>query len=78
MKYPLVHIEFEDICTTPGWHQFPVTFSPTIATIVGYVVKKDRKHIILASGFVDDEYGDQTVLRRSLIVKMKVLRDADT
>jgi len=75
MKYPLVKVTFEDVVTNPGWHSFPVKFHPTIATIVGYILHSDRKHIVLASGFVDDEYGDQTVIPRGLVRSVKRLKD---
>jgi len=76
MKYPLVKVTFEDVVTNPGWHSFPVKFHPTIATIVGYKVLNTKTHIVLASGFVDDEYGDQTVIPNGLVRSVKRLKDA--
>lgn len=74
MKYPLVHIEFEDISTNAGWHEFPVSFTPVIGTIVGYIVHRNKNHVILASGFIDDEYGDQTIIPKALIRKIRRLK----
>lgn len=67
MKYPLVKVWFEDICTDPGWHSFPVVFGQTVGTIVGYLIHEDGNHIVLASGFIDEEYGDQTVIPLGLV-----------
>ena len=74
MKYPLVKITFEDVVTVPGWHRFPVEFKPTLATTVGYILLQSRTHLVLASGFVDDEYGDQTVIPRSLVRRIDRLK----
>lgn len=75
-KGELVELTWEDSAHAPvGWHDADSTLRPVIATSVGFVHRKDRSHVILASERTDSgQVAGLTSIPRSAIRKVRKLR----
>ena len=77
MKYPLVHIEWDDASDLDfGWKQ-DEDLKPTeeIITSVGFLVKETENHIVLASCVAADGFHNgHFQIPKALIKEQKTLR----
>jgi len=77
-KFRNVLVEYEDIVLNPDWVQRKVVMKeekPFIVRLVGFLIKVDKRFIILANRYSEDEdkVGGYYVIPRGSIRKMNYL-----
>lgn len=72
-KCSLVEIEWLDHAGKAGW-QRDVEITPMICRTVGYLLKDDKKFIVVTQDLTEnDSYGYQMCIMKNCIKSMKVL-----
>jgi hypothetical protein len=71
----IVEVIWEDIVTTSGWEAHRKR-GPDVAECrtVGYVVMRDKKHIVLVSSWSSDERMSKTTIPMGVVVSITELR----
>jgi len=70
-KGTLVTVKWKDAAALPGaWYSSPETLEPINATTTGYLVKKNRKLVILAISKHSNGYGGLWVIPMSWVTKI--------
>ena len=74
-EYERVAIFWEDATSSSSWVSISEAEAsvPAIVFSEGYVVKKAKSFIVLASSFSDDHLGDEIVIPNKLIKKIEKL-----
>lgn len=74
MEYNLVEVYWEDIQTYSGWNSEPPPhYKPSSCVSAGYVIRADRRVLVLAGGFNEDSYMEVTAIPTGVITGVKVL-----
>lgn len=76
MKFQLIEIHWDDAATDHGWeHSDDVVASENIAITIGWLVKENDKHLVIASTVCDDGSCNGRInIPKGMVVKKKVLR----
>ena len=77
MKYPLIHIEWDDAGADNSWLTVEdcEVDSGTVTT-VGFLVKETKRHVIIASTYWDNTVNATIQIPKAMIVSRKVLKRA--
>ena len=76
MKFSLIEIHWDDAATDHGWeHSDDVAAVENIAITIGWLVKENDKHLVIASTVCDDGSCNGRInIPKGMVVKRKVLR----
>ncbi len=76
-KRRLLLVKWDDVSSYTGWIDIDEAkySKPFQAKMVGWEVHRDKKNLILATGFAGDECNGRRVIPRGCIKSVKVLKE---
>lgn len=76
MKYPLAVVEWEDAAHEFGWQEGVIPEPKTvIVRSVGYVIKRTKKHILLAQSIAEDNHAQTLQIPKGMVIKVKNIKE---
>ena len=78
MRYPLVHIEWDDASADNKWVSVDdIEIDDGTVTTIGFLVKETDKHIVIASTCWGSDVNAMMQIPKAMIVSRKILTEAD-
>jgi hypothetical protein len=73
-RYPLVEIKWDDAAASNSWERTEnMSLDPQIVITVGFVVKENKKHMVIASTYDDSHVNAAIQIPKSMVVSRKLL-----
>jgi hypothetical protein len=73
--YDLVELTWDDACSDAGWHATKdVKMVPQIVVTVGFVIREDAKHILMAHTYSGDDFVGWFQVPKKMVISRKVLK----
>ena len=80
-KYPVVHVLWDDAESKVTWQEVPnVPLKPTLATTIGFLIKDEPEHILVADTYAIDsdtgsiEISNTTKIPRGMIKEIHPIK----